>query len=667
MCGIAGKFSLSLTGNISLELIQRMIGILQHRGPDESGMYIDDWIGLGHARLSIIDLSGGSQPIHNEDQSLWMVYNGEVFNYLELSKYLIKKGHRFYTKTDTEVILHLFEEKGPECLNDLNGEFAFAIWNSTKKELFLARDRVGIKPLFYTYQNGNFLFASEIKAIFLDDSISRELDTSAIDEIFTFWTTLPGKTAFKNIYELPPGHYLKVSDKGIKISRYWELPFYPPEQQLDWSMDRVCENIQDLLIDAIRLRLRADVPVGCYLSGGLDSSGVTTYVVNHFDNRVKTFGIRFEESAFDEGQHQNLMVDFLGTDHAEILATNERIGMSLRDVLWYCEKPILRTAPIPLFLLSDLVHQNGYKVVLTGEGADEVFGGYNIYREAKVRSFWAKQPDSKFRGLLIGKLYPYIFNDPKLFAMQRAFFASGLERMNDPFFSHLIRWQNTSKIKAFLTDDVRANFPSHNTFEKLLAFLPPSFSDWDYLSKAQYLEMILFLSHYLLSSQGDRVAMAHSVEIRLPYLDYRIIDFMGRVPSKLKIRGLKEKYILKKAFQGVLPEPIVNRPKHPYRAPISKSLFHKNAFSQIESNISGNSLRNSGIFNTEKVQKLLKKFERFNNQNEVENMALMGIVSTQIIYQQFILNFPYKQISQITPNLLIDRRSNQFGYQKMAV
>lgn len=657
MCGIVGKYSLNEPRPISLDLIKQMISALHHRGPDESGIYLDDQVGLGHARLSIIDLAGGSQPIHNEDQTLWIIYNGEIFNYVELRKDLIKKRHRFYTKTDTEVILHLFEEKGPGCLNDLNGQFAFAIWDSTKKELFLARDRVGIRPLFYTQQNNSFLFASEIKAIFLDNAIGRELDMSAIDEIFTFWTTLPGKTAFKNIYELPPGHYLKVTESGVKIERYWDLPFFPPEEHLDWSADRICEHIQDLLIDAIRLRLRSDVPVGCYLSGGLDSSGVTTLVVNNFDNHVKTFGIRFEESAFDEGKHQNLMVDFLGTDHADIVATNERIGFALAETLWHCEKPMLRTAPIPLFILSELVHQNGYKVVLTGEGADELFGGYNIYREAKVRNFWAKQPNSKFRGLLIGKLYPFIFNDPRMLAMQLAFFSSGLEKVNDPLFSHLIRWQNTSKIKTFLADDIRANFHSPDNFEKLLAFLPPLFSCWDYLSKAQYLEMMLFLSNYLLSSQGDRVAMAHSVEIRLPYLDYRIIDFMGRVPSQLKIRGLKEKYILKRAFKDVLPDPIVNRPKHPYRAPIGKSLFHRNVLPQIENAISDNSLKDSGIFNIEKIRKLLKKFERLNNQNEVENMALIGIVSTQLIYQQFIVNFPYKEIPQITPNLLIDRRS----------
>lgn len=659
MCGIAGKFVQHSPSKISVDLIRSMIGIMQHRGPDECGLFLDDHVALGHARLSIIDLAGGSQPIHNEDQSLWIVYNGEVFNYIELRKKLVQNGHHFYTDTDTEVVLHLYEEKGPDCLNELNGQFAIAIWDARKKELFLARDHVGIRPLFYAEHNGSLLFASEIKALFCDETIRRELDVSALDEIFTFWTTLPGKTAFKNILELPPGHFLVASRSRIKIGKYWDIPFYPPEEQLDWPTPHICEHIQELLVDAIRIRLRADVPVGCYLSGGLDSSGVTTLVVKNFDNHVKTFGIRFEDAAFDEGRYQQEMVDFLGTDHSEVLATNEGIGSSLSDVLWHCEKPLLRTAPIPLFLLSNTVHQNGYKVVLTGEGADEVFGGYNIFREAKVRYFWAQQPQSKFRGLLIGRLYPYIFNDPKLFAMQRAFFASGLEQYQHPLFSHFIRWQNTGKIKTFLSDDVLFQNNQNGKLDELLTFIPDSFVRWEPLARAQYLEIMLFLSNYLLSSQGDRVAMAHSIEIRLPYLDYRLLDFMGRVPAKYKIRGLQEKYALKKSFQGILPDSIANRPKHPYRAPIAKSLVYKNSMLANEQLFSSDIIKTSGLFNIDKVQRLVKKMERVDSPSEVDNMALMAIVSTLNIYRQFVVDFSFKKIPNIHPVVLYDRRTNR--------
>ncbi len=659
MCGITGKFNFTAAAPISRGLIERMIGIIRHRGPDECGIYLDDFIGMGHARLSIIDLAGGAQPIHNEDRTLWIVYNGEVFNYIELKKDLEKKGHLFYTTTDTEVLLHLFEEKGPDCLNELNGQFAFAIWNSAKRELFLARDRVGIRPLFYSVQKQSLIFASEIKSIFRDPGVSRNLDTHAVQQVFNFWTTLPGETVFQGICELPPGHFLQASAKEIRIQRFWDIPFYAPDEQLDWPVDQIRERILELLIDAIRIRLRADVPVGCYLSGGLDSSGITALVVKNFNSQVRTFGIQFEEKAFDEREHQQAMVSFLGTAHSEMLATNDLIGHALTDVLWHCEKPLLRTAPVPLYLLSKVVRDSGFKVVLTGEGADEVFGGYNIFREAKVRHFWAKQPDSKFRGLLLRKLYPYVFSDPRLGAMQQSFFAQGLNDAGSPFFSHQIRWQNTNKVNGYFVDGLPLHYSYKDEVEKLRQWLPSAFEKWDYLAKAQYLEMQIFLSNYLLSSQGDRVAMAHSIEIRVPYLDYRIIDFMGRVPARLKINGLTEKYILKKTFENIVPEKIWKREKHPYRAPIVQSLFNDSNQSLVQKWLNPAQVKETGFFNSGKVESLLKKVQTLKNPGEIDNMALIGLLSTQIIHDQFIKNFPGQKIQPVSPNILIDRRTTQ--------
>jgi len=639
MCGIAGVLNLKNPGSISLDLIKRMIAALYHRGPDESGIYLDDRIGLGHARLSIIDLSGGSQPIHNEDETLWIVYNGEVFNYPELRDDLLKKGHLFYTSTDTEVILHLYEEEGTSCLDHLNGQFALAIWDVREKELFLARDRIGIRPLYYTVQDNLILFASEIKSIFTAEQVPREIDPTAMDQIFTFWTTLPGRTIFKGINELPPGHFLKISHNQSIVTKYWDIPFYPSEEQLNWTSDEISITIQELLKDAVRIRLRADVPVGCYLSGGLDSSGITALVVKNFNNEVSTFGIRFEEGAFDEGEHQELMVSLLNANHRAITATNEKIGSSFPRVIWHCEKPILRTAPVPLFLLSQLVHQNGLKVVITGEGADEVFAGYNIFRETKVRRFWAKRPESRLRPLLIGKLYPYIFDNPRSKRMLKTFFAQGLTMADNPFFSHLIRWNNTSKIKTFFSSDLRAAIDPDCSYEELKQILPELYGKWDYLCKAQYLEMVTFLSNYLLSSQGDRVAMAHSLEIRLPYLDYRIIDFMGRVPSKLKIMGLNEKHILKKSFCGTLPKDIIKRPKHPYRAPIKQSLLNEKTSEYVKDMFSDASLKDAGLFDIPRVRMLVKKLQSVDSPGEVDNMALVGILSTQLVVEQFIKNF----------------------------
>lgn len=641
MCGIAGIVNLRPGKPISSDVLRKMVSIQQHRGPDESGAYIDDNIGLAHARLSIIDLNEGIQPIHNENKSLWIIYNGEIFNYPELKQNLIKHGHKFYTSTDTEVILHLYEEKGINCLNELNGQFSFAIWNSINKTVFIARDRVGILPLYFTTQNQRLYFASEIKSIFANEEISRSLDFKSLDQIFTFWTTLPGKTVFNNIRELPPAHYMLISPNGITINKYWDLNFLKKDEITSKDSDDLISEISETLMDAVRIRLRADVPVGTYLSGGLDSSALTETVKKNFNNELRSFGIRFENRNYDEGSFQHEMVDYLGVNHSEILVSNDDIGTNLENVLWHTEKPLLRTGPIPLYLLSKLVNQSGYKVVLTGEGADEIFGGYDIFKEAKIRSFWARDPESKLRPLLLAKLYPYIFKEGRLNQTLIAFFKSGIDKPDDPFFSHNIRWKNTGKIKNFFSEQVKDSNKDYDCFSELMKLLPEDYFNWDTVTKAQFLESTIFLSNYLLSSQGDRVAMAHSVELRVPYLDHRIIELMGKVHSELKMNGLNEKYLLKQIFKNRLPKNILNRWKNPYRAPIHKALLN-NTKSLVKKYCSEESLKKSGLFENLKVMKLINKLEKSDTAGEFDEMALVGIISTQIIYKIFIEDFHYK-------------------------
>ena len=656
MCGIAGICRLESRERIPFETLVRMTGSLRHRGPDETGIYIDKNIGLGHARLSIIDLAGGLQPIHNEDETLWIVYNGEVFNYIELREELIEKGHRFYTTSDTEVIVHLYEECGADCLAYLNGQFAIAVWDGQKESLFLARDRMGIRPLHYTEKNGMLIFSSEIKSIFQHKNVERKIDPLAMDEIFTFWTTLGKRTAFKDVYELPPGHYMTVSQGKTNVRRYWDIPYYDKNDRLKLSPGQISEKAHDMLLQAVRIRLRADVPVASYLSGGLDSSGLTSMVVKNFNKDVRTFGIRFEEDAYDEGTHQQQMVSFLKARHCQINATNEKIGETLPDVLWHGEKPILRTSPIPLFLLSKLVRNNGLKVVLTGEGADEVFGGYNIFREAKIRKFWSCQPDSMKRADLIGYLYPYIFQNQKLKSALQQFFARGLNKLNDPLFSHVIRWANTGRIKTFFSLDLKEQIADYDGFEQIKKMLPDNYDNRDCFSKAQYLEMSIFMSNYLLSSQGDRMAMANSVEIRLPYLDPNVVDFLGQVPSKWKILGLNEKHLLKKAFKKILPETITTRSKHPYRAPIAQSLLRGKSADYTAEMLSETNLKNTGLFDTNKTEKLLAKIKSTGTANEMESMALVGMLSSQILHQKFIEDFPEEGLLPDSIDLLVDRR-----------
>lgn len=655
MCGIAGILNLEDPKPVGMRRLNRMAAVMRHRGPDETGVYVDDWVGMSHARLSIIDLASGTQPIHNEDKSMWIIFNGEIFNYPELREELEKEGHRFYTTSDTEVILHLFESNGPACLEKMNGQFALAIWHPARRELFVARDRVGIRPLHYTVWQGRLYFASEIKSIFVNPEVPRRLDFQSLDQIFTFWTTLAGKTAFEGIRELPPGHYLHAREGQISVVKYWDLPFVPPDEYVETSTGRLVEDIRGLLLDAIRIRLRADVPVGTYLSGGLDSSGVTALVKKKFNNKLRSFGIRFEQKEFDEGEFQREMVSFLATDHQEITATNSGIGEVFPQVLWHCEKPLLRTSPAPLYLLSDLVHRSGFKVVLTGEGADEVFAGYNIFREAKVRRFWARQPESTVRPLLLGRLYPYIFNDPKLKHTLKSFFGAGLDRPDDPFFSHFIRWRQTARTKTFFGAEFKSELGDYDCWEDLRGRLPAGFDRWDYLVKAQYLEMSVFLSNYLLSSQGDRVAMAHSLEIRLPYLDYRIIELMGRVKSSAKIAGLNEKVLLKKALEDVLPRSVVERDKHPYRAPIRQSLLDdrsRDLFSPA-------ALADCGVFDVNKVPRLIDKLQKREHASEFDSMALTGVYSTQTIYEQFVRSFDGAGVPEVPVDIVVDQREDK--------
>ncbi|MFZ2322531.1 MAG: asparagine synthase (glutamine-hydrolyzing) [Ignavibacteriaceae bacterium] len=657
MCGIAGILNNNITRQDSTT-ISKMIQTLRHRGPEETGLYIDNRIALAHARLSIIDISEGIQPIHNEDKSLWIIFNGEIFNYPELRAELIKAGHKFYTKSDTEVIVHLYEEYGINSLQKLNGQFAFAIWDSNKQILFIARDRVGILPLFYTHKNGMFSFASEIKALFAHPSIDRNINKKSLDQVFTFWTTLKDQTLFDGINELPPAHFIILTPEKFKIEKYWQLNFATENNYTPFKKNELTERVEEILVDAVKIRLRSDVPVGSYLSGGLDSSGITSIIKKNFNNKLNTFGIRFEDKDYDEGSFQQEMVNYLGVTHSELFIKSENISENLESVIWHTEKPILRTAPIPLFLLSSLVHKSGYKVVITGEGSDEIFGGYNIFKETKIRKFWSRYPESKLRPQLLGKLYPYIFKDKRLGNTITEFFKSGIEDPNNPLFSHLIRWNNTSRIKNFFSENVKESIKDYNAFSDILELLPREFYEWDYFAKAQYLEIIIFMSNYLLSSQGDRMSMANSVEIRVPFLDHRLIELMNKVNPEFKINLLNEKFILKEALKSRLPNSIVNRPKNPYRAPIKRGLI--NADNKIvEKYFNPDELKKSGLFDPKKVNLFIKKMQKIDTISEIDGMTLIGLLSTQILYDKFIASFSIESEDIHPFNVVFDLRQNK--------
>lgn len=640
MCGIIGVFNQTEERRVEKDILLQMLGMIRHRGPDGFGIYQDEKISLGSTRLSIIDISGGDQPISNEDGSIWIVFNGEIFNYIELRPGLEAKGHRFTTNSDTEVIVHLFEEYGAECLNYLNGQFAFAIWDAHHQTLFLARDRLGIRPLFYTEKNGQLIFGSEIKTILAYPGVQPEIDFRSLDQIFTYWSTLSPNTVFRDIFEIPPGHYLLTRGAEKTIRSYWSLDFSSRNNH-QRGVQEYQDELEALLIDSTRIRLRADVPVGAYLSGGLDSSTTTAIIRNFTDTPLDTFSISFSDPEFDESLFQRQMAEFLGTQHQVVYITHEDIGDLFPNVIWHTEIPILRTAPAPLYRLSELVRDNHYKVVVTGEGADEFLAGYDIYKEAMIRRFWARRPQSDLRPLLFSRLYPEISHMPNSQSYLASFFGAGLLDTQARDYSHQIRWRATSRAKRFFSSQASDYLNQVNGTTAGEINYPPGFDDWDALSQAQYLESTIFLPQYLLSSQGDRVAMAHSVEGRFPFLDYRVVEFCAALPPMLRLNGLVEKYLLRRIARKWLPDEIWRRRKRPYRAPIHRSFVRADGSTPdyVEELLSPASLKAAGFFNPEAVQQLLTKLKSGKRAGETDDMALAGIISSQLVWRLFVVDF----------------------------
>jgi asparagine synthase (glutamine-hydrolysing) len=640
MCGIAGVVALQEgASGPDRELLARMARAMLHRGPDEIGIYRDPRAGLAHARLSIIDLASGQQPMSNEDGALWVAFNGEIFNYLELREELLAHGHVFRTKSDTEVIVHAYEQWGQAAFGRFNGQWAVALWNRTTRELVLSRDPYGKRPLHYTECAGRVLFASEIKSIFCAPEVPRAIDPVGIDQTFTFWASVAPRTPFRGIHEVLPGHTRTYRANG-KIE---EAPHYVPSYEkrpIARTSDAI-DAVRDALERAVSLRmLRADVPVGCYLSGGLDSSLVTALGRKAMGQRFKTFSLRFEDAEFDETPYQRKVVEHLGTEHHEVIVSKQQIAAVFPEVIYHAERPILRTAPAPMFLLSRLVRERGIKVVLTGEGADEMFAGYDLFREGKVRRFWAKHPESKLRPRLLDRLYPYLARSPvRQQAMARQFFGKELAHAHEPGFAHRTRWSTASALKRILSADMRSAVQGLSAEQELLSQLPEAFERWSALAQDQYLETRTLMSPYLLSSQGDRMLMANSIEGRFPFLDRDLMALAGSLPDHVKLQGLDEKHVLKRLGRELLPREVLDRPKQPYRAPDAPSFFGDHEPEWLSAVTTEQALQNAGIFEPKAALALLAKCrskasdQPFSN---TDNMAIVGVLSAQLLHHQLI-------------------------------
>ncbi|HVU02560.1 MAG TPA: asparagine synthase (glutamine-hydrolyzing) [Polyangiaceae bacterium] len=643
MCGICGIMKRPGAEPPRRRDVARMIAALGHRGPDEAGLYRDHRTALGHTRLSIIDLAAGQQPLSNEDDSLWITFNGEVFNYVELAEELVALGHRFRTKSDTEVIVHAYEQWGDDAFERMNGQWALALWDARKERLVLSRDRLGVRPLYLCVHEGTLYFASEVKALFAADAaIPRRIDPVGLEQTLTFWSVVPPQSIFAGVEELRPGHVRVYEGGTVTEHAYWE-PEYPAresgEGRFRGSIEDATEAVQEAIARAVRLRMvRADVPVGSYLSGGLDSSFVAALGRRFAGGRFDTFSIRFDDDEFDEGEFQRMMADRLESRHHEIRVRGEDIARAFPGVVWHAERPILRTAPAPLWLLSRLVRESGIKVVLTGEGADEVFAGYDLFREGKVRRFWAREPASTLRPRLLERLYPYLGRSPVSAATGKAFFGRRLDESLEPGFAHTTRWDSTRALLRLLSPETRDSLGARDVVGEFLDGVPEHFSSWTPLAQDQHLEMKGLLAGYLLSSQGDRMLMAHSVEGRFPFLDRDVVALASSLPDAYKLAVLDEKHVVKRAASRLVPRAIVERKKQPYRAPDAAAFVGRGA-EYVDDLLSESALADSGLFAPAPVRRLWEKCRatpRAARASNTDNMGLVGVISTQLLHQQFV-------------------------------
>ncbi|MCX9084236.1 MAG: asparagine synthase (glutamine-hydrolyzing) [Candidatus Methanoperedens sp.] len=563
MCGICG-FNWD-----DKSLIRDMANIMDHRGPDQKGDFVDEGVSIGHSRLSIIDLSEkGKQPMKNEDGSLQIVFNGEIYNFKELRDVLEKQGHSFFSNTDTEVIIHAYEQWGVDCVKRLRGMFAFAIWDSKNKQFFLARDRVGIKPLYYYFDSGKFMFASEIKAILLNPEVKREVDNKSLYYFMGYEFVPTPFTLFKSIKKLPPAHTLIFKNNDIKLSKYWDLKFSKENSNESVLTDQ----IYNLLQESVRLRLISDVPLGAFLSGGIDSSAIVGLMSQMTDEPVKTFTIGYEDESYSELPYARQVADYFGTDHTEIIIDPGSIEHFEKSV-WYLDEPMTDPSLIPAYLFCKEAKKD-VTVCLSGEGGDEVFLGYDRFVASKMDSYYRIIPEflrKNFVSHIVGMLPPQQQKKGVINVVKRFIEGSDL-----PLDGWHMRWQyfsNKNEEKELYKGALGQMMNNINPFEHLNDYYM-SCNLKDRVAREQYMEMKSFLVDNVLV-KVDRMSMANALEVRVPYLDHKFLELCATIPGSLKLNGLTTKYILKKSMLKLLPKNIVNRKKQGFSFPIKNWLRYE--------------------------------------------------------------------------------------------
>ena len=612
MCGICGWFGLRGQVKPKVDTIKKMIEVIKHRGPDGYDYYIDNYISMGFCRLSFIDLSGGMQPICNEDKSIWMTCNGEIFNHVELREKLVKRGHEFRTKTDVEVIIHLYEEYGIGFTKYLNGQFAISLYDSNCETVYLIRDQMGIAPLFYSVYENVLVWGSEIKSVLEYPGVERKINPTAVDQVLNFPGIVASTTFFKNINAIKPG-YMLICKKGSdpKEYEYWDI-CYDVENE-DLGERYYIDGIREKLIESIRIRLQADVPIGFYVSGGLDSSVVASFIDKFISHKHSSFSAEVVFGEHNERFFQRLVRNHIQSQHFSIEVHNKDIWEKLPDVIYHTETALRESFDVAAYLLSGLVQTTDVKAVLTGQGADEFFNGYVGYLTDFVRRMNKKNITEEER----------VIN----------------ERLwGDPFFRYERNHEEISKMcKKLYSADLRNSYDEFNALkespikrEKIIGLTSQR--------RRSYIDAKVRLADHLLGDHGDRMFFAHSIEGRHPFLDINLIEFAMKIPEKYKLNGSNEKYILKKAAEGIVPDEIINRKKYPFSAPGMTYLLKDNP-ELADIYLNKDIIDKHGIFDYSEVEKLIYQYKQkdFNIEGQYHLDYLQVIMTTSMLCDKFCL------------------------------
>jgi len=616
MCGIAGI--VRVDGRPVLEReIRAMCGAMTHRGPDEEGIYLGEGAGLGMRRLSIIDLENGQQPVSNEDGSIWVVFNGEIYNYRELRALLIRRGHVFRTASDTETIVHLYEDFGSKAVGYLSGMFAFAVWDERRRQLLLARDRLGIKPLYYAEINGDLVFASELKPILQLPEVGRRLNWEGVSHLFTFLATAPSHSIVDGVRKLEPARIaVAAPGRSLRIERYWDLTFEPDEQATEQEL---VERLRLLLMTAVARHQISDVPVGAFLSGGIDSSAVVATMARLSTERVKTFSIGFVEQGYDELSYARRVATCFHTDHHELILKPDAVAL-IEDLAWYLDEPFGDTSAIATYIVAKLAADH-VKVVLTGDGGDELFAGYDKYLVEQRERSYDRVPAAMRRMMaMAGRLMPD--------GMPGKRFLQHLALDGSRRYLHASTLFHVDQIGQLFQGEALEQLSAREPWAESLSHLRKHSCDW--ISAAQYCDINNYLPLDVLT-KVDRMTMAHSIEARPPLLDHHIVEFAAKVPTRLRLRGGTTKYLFKQAMRGSLPDEIIDRPKHGFAVPLD-SWFRGELSGFARDLLLSDRCRRRGLFN----ERYLEQLMRLNERGRDVGLQLWTVASFELWCQRFL-------------------------------